>query len=234
MATKSIILNDRSAALAATEESVSSLIAGIKSKVSSARKADASLMVAAAYATHSVFRLNGDMKVGEFAKVTGANRTSVYLWRRLGIAVVDCGVDVDSPDWSRLASKAGANSAPVAWILDGKGRDGEGDGSILPTAEDLQWALNILFKTDDEGNLTDSKRSAADVKVALGIAEEDAPAEETAEEIARNLGKRCTVAAEYLADNLGDLSDEQYAALIPVLNRVIAAGKARDAAAAAA
>lgn len=248
MATKQIVLDDATAALAVTEADLPGIIAGMKGKVSAAKKAGGSLMVAGAYATHTVYRLRGDewnatkyaaeLGTDETTKENLVHRSTVGLWKGLGVALVDLGVEPDSADWTRLAGKAGANSKPIAGILAGNGRDGKGKGKVLPTKEDLAWGLDVAFLKDEEGNLTMNKRPtkeiAALLETELGEAVALTPAQ-VEEARVKDVNKRVKDSVEYAAKNLQDLTPEAWEVLrgtvAEIMKKATALDEARKAAA---
>lgn len=171
-ATEKINYFTREGAATITAETLPEVRKQLRTKTERARKAGENLIEAAAHATRgariAVESTGGTFKIGEWAdQVNGGRRTAVYIWDRMGTAMWDLGVEPGSPEWTALVGKgATATKAPVSYVLEGKGLDGKGDkGSVTPTREDLDKALDVHFERDDEGNLLPSRgRKAAEIK----------------------------------------------------------------------
>lgn len=237
----------REGAALATADDLKTILSSLKRKVDGVNTSAGNLREAAAYATHTAFRVDEDMTFQVFADKTGISRSQVYIDKRMGVAMLDLGVQRGDDTYALLSGKAGANVSVVANILDGLGRDGLGDpetrttdpktgkvrkgkANILPTEEDLAWALDLAF-AKDEATGTVTKRKSADVETlrqkALGTYVEPVVEEPSAEEILRTVEARAAASAQYLIDNLADVSVEGFAAIDDLLKQVFQIGKAK-------
>lgn len=247
----------REGSLAVTPEVLPEIVKGLRAKVRGVVKGGENLVIAAAYATHAAIRVDENWSPTEWAKVTESSRAAVYIWKRMGVAVMDLGVERGTPEWSALVGKSAATKTPVSWVLDGLGPDGMGEeesrgttasgnfkagkANILPTREMLDDALSVLFERDENGVLIPSKpRAAADVKrdtnALRGITTESETGEgadpaNAAETDVLPVGSMLAVskrAAEHLATFLPEISDDAFVAEIePLLKKVFAAAKAK-------
>lgn len=217
------------AARNATAETAREMRKNVKSRISAIKRTDGELRIAAAYAMYSTYLTEEKVNPTDLARDMGTARANVYFWKRLGIAVVDLGVEPNTMLWTRL--NATANAKPVAWILDGLGRDGLGDpdtreqrndgswkkgeANIAPTMDELMWALNLAIPLNEKGE--PERKSGKDVDVALaaeGIGAVSAKvADEAATELSLTVNKRLAVSLDYIIANVDKISVDEYSAL---------------------
>ena len=202
-------------------------------KVATKRKGDESFALAAAYTTYAAFEADPTMTPTKFAKRTGADRASVYGYRRRGVLLVALGYDAKGPEYAAL-NVAGnpVNRAPLAGVLDGLGRDGMGTGPVVDekgktvpgdrvpvTAEDIAWAESLLFtEPDEKGARKVRSKDEVDVAVreSLGLPAPDVDPAEIAAQVARNVKQ----SAGLLARNLADATPETRAAIADDLAKI--------------
>lgn len=232
MASKTADMFTRDAVKAAGAVEVKAMIANIKSRISRMRNADTELRIAAAYTIWTVFQTREKVSPTALAEELGlapSQRSNVYFWKRLGIAIVDLGVEPNTEVWTML--NASANVKIVAQILDGKGRDGKGEGKVAPTMDDLMWALNIVFPVKDDGT-REGRQSAKQIEAALvkeGLVEAPEPEKvEKPAEVMLTIEQRAKGSVEYLINNFDSISDDAWPEIDGLLRQVFNLGRVRN------
>lgn len=200
------------------------MVKNVKSKISAGKRSDDNLRIAAAYTTIMAARTEEDFKDSAFAKRLDTARANVYLWRRLGAAVVDLGVEPESDDWAMLS--AVANRAPVSWALDGLDFDTiridangkptikTDSGTGVVDRDRLDEVLGYLYpdgyRDEESGQVNrplPAEKVNAKMIAAYGSEVEQADAEAAAE---AERAKRVAESVRYLTDNLDKITPETW------------------------
>lgn len=231
-------------AKAATADDAKTMLSSIKRRVSTIQRGDRDLRIAAAYAMHVHFRLAREaeqkVNVTDLGKTLGGTqgavpRANIYLWKRLGSAVVDLGIEPNTDEWTVLNDVA--NRAPMAWALDGLDfetikTDANGkptiktDSYVGVNRENFDKALAYLYpdgireraETDKDGEPATGKivkaRTTAEVEKAM-VGEYGSEADQAEVENAAKAErmKRIKESVRYLRDNLVHLTPEEWAAI---------------------
>lgn len=241
---------------AVTPEMLPDLIRRMKGKVAASVRNQENLVRDGAYAIHAAVRVDENWTVSGWAKEIGLGRTAVYTHQRMGVAIMDLDVQEKSVEWTCLVGKSGATSEPISWVLSGLGRDGGGDeatrgetksknfkpgeANIVPTREDLDWALRVVFQVDENGNLTSERRPAKEIKAAIAEVAAD-PAKQSANKQEQENGgdggkgeqptpfEVLLGALRFAAENLDQISDrQQFESLVPLIKQINGAARNVD------
>jgi hypothetical protein len=235
------------AARTADADAGKAMLTVVKRKVSTIQRNDRELRVAAAYAMHVHFRLAREaeesVSIAALGRDLGGNGTAVptaniYLWRRLGAALVDLGIEPNTDEWSALQDVA--NRAPVSWALDGLDFstikvDANGkptiktDSYVGVTREAFDKALAYLYPDglrDPENNKMHKARTSAEVNKAM-VGEYGSEAEQAEVEAEANKARnqRAGEAARFLADNLKNLDADGWEKVGPHMQAILQAAK---------
>lgn len=194
------------------------MIANVKNKISANKRGDDNLRIAAAHATVMAARTRDEFSVTKFAKALDTATSNVYLWKRLGSALIDLGIEPGSDEWAML--NAIGNRAPMSWALDGldfstikidangKPTIKSGSGTGIADRETFDKVTSYLYPDGYRNSDGDVNRALSAEKVNeslvadYGSEAEQAELRDAAE--AERL-KRAKESVRFLTDNLGKI-----------------------------
>jgi hypothetical protein len=222
----------RETVLAADEATARGMLSTVHTLVEAKRKRDGKLVIAAAYAIRAAEGVGMDREM--IVKRTGLKTSTVTLYRRLGNAVVDCGVEVGSEEWNLLSSRAGASIGYVSEVLDPKPvKHDDGTVTVDPIdAAEVLRRLDFVFEPlPEDGKGTRRKLTTADIAAKLNpapvedvAAGEGEPEDGVVPEVVGNPlsnETKVTVAIRDITTRLPELSEDEWKRLYPMLAALV-------------
>lgn len=236
------------AAKSADADVAKAMLGAIKRKVGLVQRHDTELRIAAAYAMHVHFRIAREtetaVNIANLGRELGGTGSpvptaNIYLWRHLGAAVVDLGIEPNTDMWSALLDVA--NRAPVSWALDGLDFDTirvdangkpsiKTDSYVGVSRETFDKAMAMVYPDgirDEENNKLNKALSSAEVnKAMVGEYGSEADKAEVEAGAQTEINKRSAESARYLAENLKRVDADGWAKVAPHMQAVLQAAQA--------